>query len=82
MSDEIKIDKGIPSPDFGLGRFSSWRSVARKMEDGDSVLFSGAKAIFRARRLFAAGKSSGFLMRLRSYPEGIRVWKICGKEDE
>lgn len=84
VSNETKIDKGIPIPGWGGGR-RGFKYPFHKMEIGDSAFFPGEHANGRVKNAADAWAKSpngnGRKYSARSVTEsgvtGVRIWRVA-----
>ena len=74
----LEIEHAIPIPESGRKPGNNWTEVVQKMEIGDSVLVSNAKAQNVAATFRTAALRSGFDYKFttRKIDGGVRIWRV------
>lgn len=70
MSDEVKIEKGIPIPRAGEGN-GTWTTVIAAMEVGDSFVADSPPGTYYAAARYVKAKVA-----VRRLDKGFRVWRV------
>jgi hypothetical protein len=76
MSNELRIEKGVPVPPGTNGK-GYWIKLFRRMRVGDSVLVPGVHISALAGQQSYAAKSVGIKITRRTESGGVRCWRVA-----
>lgn len=71
----VKIEKGIPLPDFNIAKRNPMIAVLEKMKDGDSFLYSN-RGNARANLSYCARKAKVVISTRTVDDTTMRVWRV------